>query len=129
MMLRRFVLLPVEEVEGERDEELQSPSADDPQHPPVVGRGQPVHDGQEGTCHGPDDDLLGELAGGPTAFGVCFGGVGGADLFSVGFHAVGGFHFFLFLVCRAISVPDLGSVLCCKCKPVYFINQIFRRKN
>ena len=68
-------VVAVEQVPDERQHDVQAPSGDDPQHPPVAGRGLPVDEGEEGADHG----VGGQAAGEPAREKAAFVGADGSD--------------------------------------------------
>ena len=68
-------VVAVEQIPGERQGDVQPPSGDDPQHPPVVGRGLPVDEGEKGADH----DAGGQAADEPAREKAAFVGAGGSD--------------------------------------------------
>ena len=67
-----FVLVAARQVPCEREDQVQSPAGHDPYHPPVVGRGVPVDEGEERAYR----DVGGDAACEPAAEKAAFvGGV------------------------------------------------------
>ena len=67
-----FVLVAARQVPDQREDQVQPPAGHDPYHPPVVGRGLPVDEGEKGADH----DAGGQAADEPAREKAAFvGGV------------------------------------------------------